>query len=175
MNAESPTAPAANPPHKAPVGLRTVAIYEFVKGLVVLVLGMGLLSLVHKDVANEAEDFIRSLHLDPAWHYCRWLIDHSAKLTDDRLRLLSFLAAVYSALRFVITYGLWHEKHWAEWLTAISAGLYIPFEIQHLIVKPGLGAAIVPILNFAVVIYLARVIMANRRRKKAAATQSTQL
>ena len=61
MNPENPTAPA--PPHKAPIGLRTVAIYEFIKGLVVLVLGMGLLTLLHKDIATDAENFFHRYYI----------------------------------------------------------------------------------------------------------------
>jgi uncharacterized membrane protein (DUF2068 family) len=26
-------------------------------------------------------------------------------------------------------YGLWSEKRWAEWLAAISGGIYVPFEL----------------------------------------------
>jgi len=151
--------------HKAPLGLRTVAVYEFTKGLLVLVVGVGLLSFVHKDIQTDAEGVLRALRLDPGWHYCKLLIENSAKLTDNRLRLIAALAAFYSAIRFVITYGLWREKHWAEWLTAISAGIYIPYEIYHLIRRPGWTALLVPVLNIAVVVYLTRVILANRRRR----------
>jgi uncharacterized membrane protein (DUF2068 family) len=162
---------ASQPNHH--LGLRSVAIYEFTKGFLVLLVGLGLLSLVHKDVQANAENILHTFHLDPAWHYSKLFIEKSATLTDTRLRLLSILALSYSALRFVIVFGLWRERVWAEWVTAISAGIYIPLEIIHLVEKPGLTSVIVPVINVAIVIYLAWLLADRHRQRKARAGNPT--
>src|SRR6202000_2989526 len=125
------------PKHHAPVGLCTVAIFEAAKGLIVLIAGLGLLSLVHRDAQSIAEEIVRLMHLDAARRYPRIFIDSASSLNDARLWGLSGGALVYSTVRFVEAYGLWHERSWAEWFAVISASLYLPVEIVHLINNPG--------------------------------------
>lgn len=152
--------------HKAPLGLRTVAIFELAKGLLVLAVGLGVLSLLHRDVGDVAEDIVRWLHFDPARHYPAVFIDAASKLTDSRLWLLSFGAMIYAAIRFLETYGLWHERSWAEWFAVLSAGLYLPVEVYHVFHSPswvGLGVLSV---NLIIVIYLGRLLAAAHHRKK---------
>jgi uncharacterized membrane protein (DUF2068 family) len=148
------------------VGLRTVAIYELVKGLLVLIVGLGCLSLVGKDVQVAAEDILKHLHLDPAWHYSRVFIEVSATLTDTRLRLIALAAGGYAIVRIVETYGLWCGKRWAEWFAVISAGLYVPFELVHLWHHPTALSLAVIIGNIVIVIYLARLLMDQYRARK---------
>ena len=50
---------------KKTVALRTVAVFEAAKGLIVLLLGLGLLRLVHKNLDEFAEQLIRFLHASP--------------------------------------------------------------------------------------------------------------
>jgi hypothetical protein len=52
-------------------GLRTVAFFEALKGVLILVAGFGLLSLVHHDLQAAAECLVRLSHLTPAHHYPR--------------------------------------------------------------------------------------------------------
>ena len=108
-----PPVPAV-PVHKAPLGLRTVAVFEAAKGLIVLLAGLGLLSLIHRDAQSVAEEIVKMLHLNPARQYPRIFIDVASKLTDARLWFLSLAALIYATVRFVETYGLWHELPWAE-------------------------------------------------------------
>ena len=46
-------------------GLRAVATFEAVKGVIVLLLGFGLLTLLHKDAESVAEDLLIHLHVNP--------------------------------------------------------------------------------------------------------------
>jgi len=112
--------------------LRAVAVYEAVKGLLVLLAGFGLLAALHRNVQLIAERIIAQLHLDPARHFPRIFLDAAANVTDHRLRILAFLAAIYALLRFVMAFGLWFEKRWAEWLVALSAAVYLPLEVHEL-------------------------------------------
>ncbi|MDB6111220.1 MAG: uncharacterized protein JWR69_2970 [Pedosphaera sp.] len=154
--------------HKAPFGLRTVAIFEFVKGFVVLVAGFGCLTLLHTDVQAKAESIVHWLRIDPAWRYAQIFFEEASKVTDTRLLLGAGFAVIYAVIRFVETYGLWHERHWAEWFAVISAGLYIPLEIYHLWHRPSPLAGIVFLTNVIIVVYLGRLLAAQHRRKKAA-------
>jgi uncharacterized membrane protein (DUF2068 family) len=151
--------------HKAPLGLRTVAVFELAKGVFVLLIGLYLLSLVGKDVEAEASNLLRLVRLDPAWHISKWLMDAAGKLTDHRLYMFALIAAVYCVVRVVEAFGLWHEYHWAEWFAVVSAGLYMPVEIYHIIRHATPLNVTFFLSNVALVIYLGSILAANHRRK----------
>ena len=98
--------------------LRTVAIFEAFKGIVVLLVGAGLLSILRGDVEKLAETFVAHFHLDPS--------------NNTHLWMLAIFVIVYAILRFVEAYGLWRARVWAEWLAALSGAIYIPFEVMEL-------------------------------------------
>jgi uncharacterized membrane protein (DUF2068 family) len=148
-------------PHKAPLGLRTVAVFEFSKGLIVLIAGLGLLSLVHRDAQQIAEQLVTLIGVNPAHRYPRIFIDAASHLNDAKLWFFSAAALAYSTVRFVETYGLWHELPWAEWFAVISAGVWLPVELFHLYEKPGVLSLAVPLVNLGIVIYLAFLLFSN--------------
>lgn len=114
-------------------GLRVVALLEAAKGAFVLLAGCGLFELIHHDIQGMAEALVRHAHLNPASHYPRIFIDASSHLNDANLRLLASAALVYAGFRLIEAYGLWHERRWAEWLGAVSGGIYIPVECYELL------------------------------------------
>ena len=135
-------------------GVRAVALFEASKGLLVLVAGFGLLSLVHRDAQHAAETVVRHLHLNPARHYPRVFIQAAGRVSSSRLWLLAGGAFVYALVRFVEAYGLWHLRPWAEWFAIVSGGLYLPVEAYELVRHPtGVKAALL-LGNLAIVAYL---------------------
>ena len=120
---------------KASAGLRTIAGYEAAKGAIVLLAGLGLLGLIHRDVQEAGEELVRHFHLSPSAHYPRIFLALTARVTDGWLWALALGSMLYSGLRFAEAYGLWRGKAWAEWLAAISGAIYVPFEGVELIKK----------------------------------------
>jgi uncharacterized membrane protein (DUF2068 family) len=135
-------------------GLRLVALFEAVKGAIVLGAGFGLLALLHRDVRQIAESLVTRLHLDPERHLAGLFLDAAARVTDTRLWMLAALAVLYSAVRVTEAYGLWFERRWAAWLGAASGGVYVPIEIYELLDKPSWIKAGTLALNVGVVLYL---------------------
>ena len=115
--------------HGLPAGLRAIAGYEAAKGVLILLVGLGLLGLIHRDVQEAGEELVRHFHLSPSSHYPRIFLELTAKVTDGWLWGLALGAMLYASLRFAEAYGLWHGKAWAEWLGAISGAIYVPFEV----------------------------------------------
>jgi len=151
------------------LGLRTIALYEAAKGLVVLLAGSGLLLLVHRDVQAMAERLVSHLHLDPAKRYPRIFLHLVTEATPARLRLLALGAAAYSAIRFAEAWGLWRERRWAEWLGLVTGVIYVPFEARALIRHHHLESLVALAINLAIVLYLAlRLRAAARERGEAA-------
>jgi uncharacterized membrane protein (DUF2068 family) len=146
-------------------GVRTVAVFEALKGVLVLVAGFGLLSLVHRDLEEVAEHLVRISHLNPAYHYPRIFIEAATHTDNNRLKLFAAIAFLYSSLRFIEAYGLWRARAWAEWFAIISGGAYLPFEIMELVRKPTFIRAGVLIVNAIIVLYLIYVRWTNHKEK----------
>ena len=69
----------------SPAGLRAVATFEAVKGTIVLLLGLGLLALLHKDVEEAAEGLLVHLHVNPDRRLAHAFLEAASRLTDARL------------------------------------------------------------------------------------------
>ena len=102
-------------------GLHVVALFEGAKGLLVLLVGCGLLTFIHRDVHEAALRLVEHLHLNPASHYPQVFLDLTERLNDTRLWSMAIAAAVYSAVRMVEAVGLWLRKSWAEWFALLDA------------------------------------------------------
>jgi len=147
-------------------GLRTVAIIEAAKGLVVLLTGLGLFSLMHRNVQQLAELLVAHTHLNPASHTPHVFIEFAARLDDARLRQLAAAALAYAILRLAEAWGLWHGRAWGEMLAAASGAIYVPFELRELVQRPGLPSASLLLVNLAIVAFM----LYSLQRKRACAS-----
>jgi uncharacterized membrane protein (DUF2068 family) len=146
-------------------GLRAVAVFEAAKGLLVMLVGLGLLSLIHRDVEQVAESVVRHLHLNPARHYPRIFLQAAGRLTDARLWMLASGAVAYAILRGVEAWGLWRARPWAEWVAIVSGALYLPVELYELVHRPTPLKAVILAVNAGIVAYVAYVRLAERHHR----------
>jgi len=145
-------------------GLRVVSLLEAFKGAVVVIAGVGLFSLLHHNAREVAERLVRHMHLDPAKHYPQVFIDAITELNDVKLWWLAAAAGAYATVRFAEAWGLWHDRAWAEWLAAVSGGIYIPFELYEL----SLGVNALRLITFGCnVLVVAVMVHALRQRRVA--------
>jgi len=150
--------------------IRLIALFEALKGAVVLLAGLGLLSLLHKDLHDIAVRLVHHTHLNPASRYPQIFIDAMDHVQDSRLVLLAVGAAAYSAVRLAEAYGLFYERAWAEWLAAGSGAIYVPLELFRFFRHPGWLSGALFLLNVAVVAVMVRALM--QRRKAAGAGEA---
>jgi uncharacterized membrane protein (DUF2068 family) len=142
-------------------GIRALAVFEAVKGLLVLAVGFGLLRLVHRDVAHVAQSMVRHLHLPP--RIGGSFIRVAERLSDTQLVWAAVFAFVYAAVRLAEAYGLWHMRPWAEWMAILSAGLYLPVEVYELLHRPTVARVVVLASNVVIVVGLLHVRLESRR------------
>ncbi len=152
-----------HPPHIRM--LRAVASLELTKGIIVLAGIFGILFLVHKDPGDVADWCLTVLHISPDHHFAQVFLDWADSLTDKKLWVVAGVAAVYSTLRFVEAYGLWKARAWAEWIALVSGTLYLPFEIFKIVTRPSLFHVSLLLINLAVVLYMAYVLLEARAAK----------
>jgi len=146
--------------------LRTVASFEFCKGLFVVAMGVCALVLLHKDVWLIAEKLLTLLNIDTDRRWAQLFLDFADSITDARLWAAARIAFAYAALRFAEAYGLWHERTWAEWVAFVSGALLLPLEIRELIRGLTVLRAGLFLGNLAVVLYMLSVIINNRRERE---------
>src|SRR5215467_12084091 len=157
---------------KTTVALRTVAMFEAAKGLIVLLLGLGLLRLIHKDLEDVAEQIIRFLHATPGGRLSNLFIAAASKANDKSLWAIAAAAMVYAVVRFAEAYGLWYAREWAEWFALLSGAMYLPWEVLSIIRHPHPIKWGVLIVNLLIVLYMLLLRMQAASHRKAAASSS---
>ena len=135
-------------------GLRAVATFEAAKGLLVLFVGLGLLDMLHRDVAETAENLLLHLHIGPDRRLARAFLEAASKLTDTRLWALTATAMAYAGVRFTEAWGLWNRRSWAQWFALLSGTLYLPWEIFTLAQRANWVHAGVFVGNVVILLYM---------------------
>jgi uncharacterized membrane protein (DUF2068 family) len=75
-------------------------------------------------------------------------------LRSGTLNILIITAAVYAVVEATEAVGLWYERRWAEYLTALATAGFVPFEIDELLKKVTVVRAGALVINLAVIVYL---------------------
>jgi uncharacterized membrane protein (DUF2068 family) len=135
-------------------GIRIIALFEACKGIIILLAGFALLKLVHGELQLVADNVVRHLHMNPARHYPHIFLDAVAGISDSKIKYLALFAFLYSVVRFIEAYGLWHFKTWAEWFAILSGGIYIPVELFGLFRHATFIKGSIFIINLFIVLYL---------------------
>jgi uncharacterized membrane protein (DUF2068 family) len=139
-----------------------IAAFKLVEGLLILIVAIGLLKMLHHDVAGLVADWISALRIDPHNEYIHWLLAKLGVLDDHRLKQISAGSFVYAALRITEGIGLLFRQRWAEYLVVIATGLFIPLEIHEILNRATAPRIAVFVINIAVMGYL----IANLRRTR---------
>lgn len=151
---------------KTPFTLRSIALFEIAKGLLALAAACGILSLRHTDLHAVVEAFLWRHGINPESPYRKLFIEGVARATKLPVGQVVAFTTAYVIIRFAEGYGLWFEKHWAEWFAVISASLYLPVEIVHLVHKPSWLAAGVVLVNVAIIAYLGHLLVQQRAMRR---------
>ena len=142
-------------------GLRTIAVVEAAKGVLVTLVGLGLAHLAIGDQEAIGEQIVQEFHLNPASRVPHIFL-MAADSSDTKLWVLAFAAAIYSSIRFAEAWGLWFSRRWAEWVTAIGAAVYVPIEIYELMISVTVIKVTLLILNVLIVAYLCQALRQKR-------------
>ncbi len=155
-------ADAASKHHKHNKSLLVIAIFKFVKGCLLLALAIGLLRLLHHDVAKTLTRIANALRVDPNNRYLIDLLARAKLISDKNIGVASGLTFAYSGLFFVEGLGLYFEKVWAEFLTVIVTSMFIPLEVFEIARHPNFWKIATLVINLAIVAYLVWIIRKQR-------------
>ncbi len=134
--------------------LRLIAAFKFLKAMVVVGTGFGLLSLANPSIIYAAQQFVDSLSAGSEQRLLRNMLALLVGLPVGRLHLMAVASFLYAGLFFVEGIGLWRGKNWAEWLTVIATSSFIPIELYEFARSPRLNTVLVIVINILILAYL---------------------
>ena|SRR5438128_11589814 len=136
-------------------GVRLIAVFKMFKGILLLASGIGLLKLLHKDVADLVMRWINILHVDPDNRHIQNLLMRASIVNERQLKALSLGSFFYAGLLLTESSGLLLRKRWAKYFAVIVTASFIPLEIWELARRFSIAKTAVIALNVAIVWYLA--------------------
>lgn len=105
---------------------------KFVKAAILIAVAIKLLSLFGRDVHEWATDFITRHGIDTANRFVESTLTKLEGVGNKQIVAFSTVAFCYSGLLMTEGIGLWMQKRWAEWLTAVATSLFIPIELYEI-------------------------------------------
>jgi len=134
--------------------LRLIAAFKIFKGLVLFAVGIGLVRLLHKDLAVEVEHWADLFRVDPNNIHLHHLLERLSIMNGRKLKEFSVGTFFYSALLLTEGTGLMLRKRWAEYFTVFATSSFIPLEVYELTKRVTAPKIVVLVINIAIVVYL---------------------
>ena len=135
-------------------GIWLIVVFKLFKGLLLLAMGIGALTLLHENAAAQVTEWIGRLGVAPHNHYINNLIGKLWTVGDAKLEAISLGTFFYAALMLTEGIGLALRKRWAEYFTIIATSSFIPLELYELAKHFSITKLVVIAANVAVVVYL---------------------
>ncbi len=133
-----------------------IGVFKRLKAAACLVLALGLLRALHKDLAAVAMRYVEAFRLDPDNRYIHGLLLKIFRVTPKQLREISAGSFLYAALFGTEGVGLVLRKHWAEYLAVVSTALFLPLEAYEIYRRLTWVRLVIFAINILTVWYLAK-------------------
>jgi len=131
-----------------------IGLFKLAKALLLIAVGIGSIRFLHKDLGTTVMHWIQVLRVDPDSRFIHGILVKIFRVTPKQLKELSVGTFLYAGVFLTEGLGLLLRKHWAEYFTIISTGLFIPLEIYELIHRFTILKLAVTIINVLIVWYL---------------------
>lgn len=157
---ESPPSSGASGAARKPKpidGLRLIAIFKFVKAVLLVVTGFGVRLLLNEDLLERLRSWIAQL----TDTFEQRLLLHALTVVEGidpkKIHLVIAVTFAYTVVVLLEGTGLWLRRAWAEWLTVIATASLIPFELWELLTRPPgrrIAVLVTLLINIGVCAYL---------------------
>jgi uncharacterized membrane protein (DUF2068 family) len=152
---------AAQPPVKkrAPT-LYVIIGIKLLKGLLLLLLAVGVYMLRNKDLSDIFDSSLRFIHLDPERKFFSSIDDWLDTVTSANVKVVASGTFLYGVLLLVEGIGLACRARWAVWLVIGQSAFFIPVEIYEYVRHGSLAVLVLLLINVFIMWYLFQ----NRKR-----------
>lgn len=140
--------------HRHDRWLIIIGTFKILEGLLFVLLGLGVVRLLHRDIGDLLLRAAMALRLDTESRFVNFLLEEVQLLTPHKMRLISAGIFLKAGLDFVEGIGLALEKTWAEWLTIGLTASFLPWEIFEITTRFTWLKVGFTLLNVLVLIYL---------------------
>ncbi len=143
-----------------------IAAFKLAQALLFIVIGVGALRLLHKDVSDILEKLASHLLHNPESRLVNFILEKSSLIDDRLLRRIGAVVFIYAALDLLEGIGLYLEKVWAEYLTLVITASFLPLEIFEVFrrltwIRVGLLG-----VNALVFLYLLQLVVERARHRR---------
>jgi len=139
---------------KNSITLVLIGLFKLLKGIALVVVGIGALRFLHRDVAGAILHWVDILRVDPDNRHVHALLDRALRVDRHQLKALSAGTFIYAALFLTEGTGLVMRRRWAEYLTIVTTGGLVPLEIYEIAKHVTAVKIGVLVVNIAIVVYL---------------------
>jgi len=143
-----------------------IGLIKLVKAALFILLGIGAIKLLHRDLVDVVTHFIVGLRFDPEGRFVNLILEKVALINPHRLKLISFAIFAYAALDIIEGTGLVLRKTWAEYVTLILTASFLPWEMFEIFHHVTWLKIVLTLLNIAVVVYLAFYVQMTVRQRR---------
>jgi len=131
-----------------------IGTFKLFKALLLIVIGIGAIKFLHKDVVSTVMHWTQVLRVDPDNRFVHEMLVKIFRVTPKQLKELSVGTFVYASLFATEGVGLLLRKRWAEYFTIVTTSGLIPIEIFEITRHFTLAKLIVGLVNVLIVWYL---------------------
>jgi len=139
-----------------------IALFKLLKGVLLLIVAIGALRMLHRDVAAAVMHWLDLLRVDPDNRFIHGIIVRSLGIHAKQLKEISAGTFFYSGILLTEGIGLLMRKHWAEYFTVISTAVFIPLEIYEIFHRFTWVRVGILLVNIWIVWYLVQRIRRHR-------------
>jgi uncharacterized membrane protein (DUF2068 family) len=138
---------------RAPTLYAIIAI-KLAKGLLLLLLAIGVYSTSDRNLPDDFQQLLYWLHLDPEKRLFTELAEKIATLTESKMVWFARGTFIYSLLMLAEGVGLMFRARWALWVVIVESAFFIPIEVIKLVHHPSWAMTALLALNILIVCYL---------------------
>lgn len=131
-----------------------IGALKMIEALLCILLGIGAIKLLHKDLVDVATRIITALRLDPEGRFVNLFLDKIALISPHQLKQISVGIFFYAGLHTLEGIGLVLRKKWAEYVTLILTASFLPWEFFELIRHFTPIKVVLTLINVVVVMFL---------------------
>jgi uncharacterized membrane protein (DUF2068 family) len=140
-----------------------IAFFKLAQAALFVAIGVGAFRLLNKDVGDELTRLVFHLHFNPESHLVKFLLDKADLLDNTLLRRIGAAFFIEAALDLAEGIGLYLEKTWAEYLTLIITGSFLPWEVIEVLHRQTGVRWTLLTVNALVFFYLVKLVATRRR------------
>ena len=131
-------------------------MFKLFKALLLIVVGIGAIKFLHKDVVSVVQHWTQVLRVDPDNRFVHELLVKIFRVTPKQLKELSVGTFFYAGLFVAEGVGLLLRERWAEYFTIVTTSGFLPLEIFELARHFTVTRLLVLLVNLLIVWYLVR-------------------